>query len=79
LEIGGFRQVERLNGGWGLNKYKQVDKNTWIIGSLILHSSSGRSDTSSWYDSTDNIGGAFQKVYRVETPWKLVVSDKLKD
>ncbi|KAJ5252554.1 hypothetical protein N7489_002964 [Penicillium chrysogenum] len=34
---------------------KQVDKNTWIIGSLILHSSSGRSDTSSWYDSTDNI------------------------
>ncbi|KAJ5922829.1 hypothetical protein N7516_010532 [Penicillium verrucosum] len=34
---------------------KQVDENTWLIGSLILHSSSGRSDTSSWYDSTDNI------------------------
>lgn len=34
---------------------KQVDENTWLIGDLILHSSSGPSDVSSWYDSTDNL------------------------
>ena len=39
---------------------KQVDENTLLIGDLILHSSSGRSDTStsditSWYDSADNL------------------------
>ncbi|KAJ5781908.1 uncharacterized protein N7518_010391 [Penicillium psychrosexuale] len=39
---------------------RQVDENTLLIGDLILHSSSGRSDTSSsnicsWYDTTDNL------------------------
>ena len=34
---------------------KQVGQNTWLIGDLILHSSSGRSDASSWYDPTDTI------------------------
>lgn len=34
---------------------KQVDENTWLVGALILHSSSGCSDAAMWYDQGDDI------------------------
>ncbi|CAG8091182.1 unnamed protein product [Penicillium salamii] len=34
---------------------KQVDKNTWLIGALILHRSNGYSDTATWYDRDDDL------------------------
>ncbi|CAG8205625.1 unnamed protein product [Penicillium salamii] len=34
---------------------KQVDENTWLIGALILHRSSGYSDTATWYDRGDDL------------------------
>lgn len=40
---------------------KKVDQNAWLIGDLILHSSSGRSDASSWYDPTDNLSYTLTK------------------
>ncbi|KAJ5545522.1 hypothetical protein N7461_007826 [Penicillium sp. DV-2018c] len=33
---------------------KQVDENTWLIGPLILHRSSGYTDTATWYDQDDD-------------------------
>jgi hypothetical protein len=41
--------------GIGTTTRRMENQATRLIGSLILHSSSGRSDASSWYDSTDNI------------------------
>lgn len=47
---------------------KQVDQNTWLIGDLILPSSSGRSDASSWYDPTDTISYTFTKAPKPPPP-----------